>query len=88
MCNLYSVRTNQAAILARAQAMRDIVGNLPPLPGVYPDYAAPIVRTAADGARELAMVRWGMPSPALALNQHSQRTTQWGPITTTVNHLC
>jgi hypothetical protein len=25
----------------------DITGNLPPLPGVYPDYAAPIVRNAA-----------------------------------------
>jgi putative SOS response-associated peptidase YedK len=47
--------------------MRDIVGNLPPLPGVYPDYAAPIVRTATDGMRELAMARWGMPSPAFAL---------------------
>ena len=67
MCNLYSVRTNQAAILARAGAVRDRVGNLPPLPGVYPDYAAPIVRTAADGVRELAMARWGMPSPAFAL---------------------
>ena len=67
MCNLYSVRTNQAAILARAGAVRDRVGNLPPLPGVYPDYPAPIVRTATDGMRELAMARWGMPSPAFAL---------------------
>ena len=64
MCNLYSVRTNRAAILARARVMRDIVDNFPPLPGVYPDYTALAVRTAADGLRELAMVRWGMPSPA------------------------
>ena len=37
------------------------------LPGVFPDYSAPIVRTAADGVRELAMARWGMPSPLSAL---------------------
>src|SRR5688500_6902892 len=36
------------------------------MPGVFPDYAAPIVRNTADG-RELAMARWGMPSPAFAL---------------------
>jgi putative SOS response-associated peptidase YedK len=29
---------------------------------VYPDYAAPIVRNTATG-RELAMARWGMPTP-------------------------
>jgi hypothetical protein len=29
--------------------MRDVSGNWPPLPGVFPDYAAPIVRNATDG---------------------------------------
>ena len=67
MCNLYNVRTNQAAIRDIARTMRDSVGNLQMLPGIYPDYPAPIVRTAADGVRELAMARWGMPSPAFAL---------------------
>ena len=47
--------------------MRDTTGNLPQLPGIFPDYAAPIVRTGSDGVRELAMARWGMPSPAFAL---------------------
>jgi putative SOS response-associated peptidase YedK len=67
VCNLYNVRTNQAAIRDIARAMRDSVGNLPPLPGIYPDYPAAIVRTAVDGVRELAMARCGMPSPAFAL---------------------
>lgn len=67
MCNLYNIRTNQAAIRDIARAMRDSLGNLQVLPGIYPDCAAPIVRTAADGVRELAMARWGMPSPAFAL---------------------
>jgi putative SOS response-associated peptidase YedK len=45
---------------------KDLTGNLPPMPGVFPDYPAPIVRKA-DGERELAMARWGMPSSAFAL---------------------
>ncbi len=47
--------------------MRDLTGNLPILPGIFPDYVAPIVRTGADGVRELALARWGMPTPAFAL---------------------
>jgi hypothetical protein len=46
MCNLYSVTKGQAAIIALTRAMRDITGNLPPMPGVFPDYVAPIVRNA------------------------------------------
>lgn len=67
MCNLYSMSKGQQAIRELAGAMRDTTGNLPMLPGIFPDYAAPIVRTGADGARELVMARWGMPSPAFAL---------------------
>lgn len=66
MCNLYSVTKGQQAIRELANAMRDTTGNLPPLPGIFPDQFAPIVRTAADGVRELAMVRWGMPSSGYA----------------------
>jgi putative SOS response-associated peptidase YedK len=47
--------------------MRDVTGNCPPLPGVFPDYSAPIVRNAPDGTRELVLARWGMPSPQFAL---------------------
>jgi len=67
MCNLYSVTTNQAAIREIAEAMRDRTGNLAAMRGVYPDYAAPIIRVGADGVRELAKARWGMPSPAFLL---------------------
>ena len=67
VCNLYSMTTNQQAIRELARAMRDNAGNLPALPGIFPDQAAPIVRTGADGVRELVRVRWGMPSPAFAL---------------------
>lgn len=70
MCNLYSLTKGQQAIRELARAVVDRTGNLPPLPGIFPDYAAPIIRTGAEG-RELAMARWGMPSPAFALKGRS-----------------
>lgn len=57
MCNLYSMTKGQAAIRAMAKAMKDRTGNLPPLPGIFPDYSAPIVRNGPEG-REMAMARW------------------------------
>jgi putative SOS response-associated peptidase YedK len=62
MCNLYSIATNQAAIIALFQVINQYVGNLPPMPGVFPDYPAPVIRNA-DGGRELIMMRWRMPPP-------------------------
>lgn len=68
MCNLYSITTNEEAIrrLVGDFNRHTSVGNFPPLPGVFPDYPAPIVRNT-DHGREFAMVRWGMPSPAFVL---------------------
>ena len=82
MCNLYSITKGQAAIIALARAMRDTTGNLPPIPGVFPDYFAPIVRNASDGVRELAMARWGMPGPlafggAPITNIRNTRSPHW-----------
>ena len=62
MCNLYSITTNQAAIAALFRVVNRYVGNLPPMPGVFPDYPAPVVRNAA-AEHELTMMRWGMPPP-------------------------
>jgi putative SOS response-associated peptidase YedK len=66
MCNLYSLTRTQDAMRSLFRVTKDVTGNLPPMPGIFPDYPAPIVRMA-DGERELAMARWGMPSPAFAL---------------------
>ena len=46
MCNSYSLTKGQAAIIALVRAMRDHTGNLPPMPGIFPDFLAPIARTA------------------------------------------
>ena len=65
MCNLYSITTNQAAIIALFRVMNRYVGNLASMPGVFPDYPAPVVRNAG-AEREMVMMRWGMPPPPRA----------------------
>jgi len=39
MCNLYSITTNQAAIAALFR----VVHRYAPMPGVFPDYPAPVL---------------------------------------------
>lgn len=77
MCNLYSMTTNRDAIQQLAKAFNQSVGNLPPLPGIYPDYLAPIVRLNADGEREIVLARWGLPSlkDAPAIEKPNRGTT-------------
>jgi putative SOS response-associated peptidase YedK len=84
MRNLYSFTKGQAAIIALTRALRDTTGNLPSMPGVFPDYSAPIVRNAPDSVRELAMLRWGMPGPpqfggAPITNIRNAKSSHWRP---------
>jgi putative SOS response-associated peptidase YedK len=65
MCNLYSITKSQQAIRDLVKAMRDITGNMPSLPAVFPNRMAPVVRTAPNGVRELLMMRWGFPPPVI-----------------------
>lgn len=53
-------------------ALNNRVGNLPSLPGIFPDYPAPIVRNAPDG-REIVMARWGMPTSQVALMEATKK---------------
>jgi putative SOS response-associated peptidase YedK len=69
MCNLYSITTNQAAIAALFRVVNRYVGNLAPMPSVFPDYPAPVIRSTGGGA-ELAMMRWRM------LRDHSKERPQ------------
>src|SRR5258706_15339424 len=66
MCNLDSVTKGPQAVSDWAGAKSDGTGKLPLMPGIYPDYRAPVVRNQPEG-RELTMARWGMPSPPGAL---------------------
>ncbi len=66
MCNAYNITTNQQAIRSFVSIIHDIIGNMEPSIDVYPDRMAPIIRNNED-RRELAMVRWGLPSSSKAL---------------------
>ena len=51
MCNLYSITTNQEAILRLFRVVNRYVGNLPPMPGVFPDFRRRSFATPATSAR-------------------------------------
>lgn len=53
MYNLYSMTCNVDAIrrLFKVDPLHDRTGNLPPMPGIYPDYPAPIVKNGYEGTR-------------------------------------
>jgi putative SOS response-associated peptidase YedK len=63
MCNLYSITTAQEAMRSVFRKINRYVGNLAPMPGVFPDYPAPVIRNTEGDGRELVMMRWGMPPP-------------------------
>jgi len=62
VCNLCSITTNRAAIIALFRVINRYVGNLPPMNGVFPDYPAPVIRNS-DRGMELTTMRWGRPPP-------------------------
>ncbi|MGI9354268.1 MAG: hypothetical protein ACR2PF_03765 [Rhizobiaceae bacterium] len=49
VCNLYSMTREQDAIRQFAKIKKDNTGNMPPLPGIFPDYQAPVVFDGPDG---------------------------------------
>src|SRR5260370_26975215 len=75
MCNLYSMTKNVDAIRQLFGALNSSVGNLPSMPGIFPDYPAPIVRNAPNG-RKVALARWGMPSSQKALIDATKKRAQ------------
>jgi putative SOS response-associated peptidase YedK len=84
MCNLYNITTTQEAIQQWTRTPRDISGNLQPSLDLYPNQFGPVVRNGDDGARELANLRWGMPTPAEQVRGNADpgttnvRNTQYG----------
>jgi putative SOS response-associated peptidase YedK len=62
MCNLYSITANHEAIRTLFRAVNRYVGNLAPMPGVFPDHPAPAIRNT-DTDTEMTLMRWDMPPP-------------------------
>src|SRR4026207_1996391 len=89
MCNLYSVTTNQAAIAALFRVVNRYVGNLAPMPGVFPDYPAPVVYKS-EGEQAMTMMRWGMPPPPRAGGERApprhERVDTRSPTSATRHH--
>jgi putative SOS response-associated peptidase YedK len=63
MCNLYSLTKSREAVRRFTRALRDQTGNQPPLPAIFPDQLAPVVRVGRDGVRIVQAMRWGFPPP-------------------------
>jgi hypothetical protein len=61
MCNFYSMTTNQKAIRDLFKVTRDNAGNLPPLPGIFPDYLAPLVRNVGHLSWDTNVPEIGVP---------------------------
>jgi putative SOS response-associated peptidase YedK len=72
VCNLYRMMSNQESIRAITRAMIDATGNLAPMEEIWPDRLGPVVRNTPAG-RELANVRWGLPSSSQALYQAASK---------------
>ena len=62
MCKLYSHTRSQDAIRELTRATVDSTSGLPPMPAIFPDNPAPVVRNSTCG-RELLLMRWGIPGP-------------------------
>lgn len=59
MCNLYSMTRAPEAVRRLFRVAHNRAAAFEPTPAIFPGYVAPVVRHAADGERELAVLNWG-----------------------------
>jgi putative SOS response-associated peptidase YedK len=83
MCNLYSYTTSQDEARRLFEVLVDRTGNQPPLPSIFPDQMAPVIRLTKDGTREMQPMRWGLPPPQAAqrpvTNIRNTQSSWWRP---------
>lgn len=72
MCNLYNLTTNQEAIIRLFRDVDDLLGNLEPSINFWPDRPGVILRDVG-GRKQLARVRWGLPSSSQALFEATKK---------------
>ena len=63
MQSLFQSPPTKPPLLALFRVINRYVGNLAPMPGVFPDYPAPGDPQYQCDGREMTMMRWGMPLP-------------------------
>ena len=68
MCNLYSLTRNADAIRRLFRVPHNRSVDFKPLPAIFPGHAAPVIRPAGDGDREMNIMSWGfvLPQPGKA----------------------
>jgi len=76
VCKLYSITTSKEALRALFRVVNRYVGNLAPMPGVFPDYPAPVIRNT-DAGTCMTLMRWGIRRHAQAA--HRSRTSATRP---------
>lgn len=59
MCNLYSQTKTQEAVRRLFKVGHNRMASVEPKDAIFPGHAAPIVRSAEDGERELVTMSWG-----------------------------
>ncbi|HWB50560.1 MAG TPA: SOS response-associated peptidase [Stellaceae bacterium] len=83
MCNLYSYTETPDVARSLLRVAEDRTGNQPPLPAVFPDQPAPVVRVRRDGTRVMLPMRWGLPPPQAGLrpvtNVRNVDSAWWRP---------
>lgn len=68
MCNLYSMTKTREALRGLFRISDNRAAAVDPKDAIFPGHAAPVVRVAADGERELVQMSWGfvLPQPGKA----------------------
>ena len=83
MCNLYSYTKSQDEARRLMRVLDDRTGNQKPLPAVFPDQMAPVVRINRAGERTMQTMRWGLPPPQAGLrpvtNIRNTASAWWRP---------
>ncbi len=65
MCNLYNITTTHEAMRRLFPKFGDMTNRVDPQLDIFPDYPAPVLRNVKTDGPELAMLRWGMPTPPM-----------------------
>lgn len=69
MCNIYSLTKGIHAIRQSLKTVNDVTDGFAPMPAVFPNDFAPVVRLGSGGVYEMQMMRWGFPSPPFSVRR-------------------
>ena len=86
MCNLYSLTRSVDAIRALFRVPHNRAAAFAPLSAIFPGHTAPVIRSTAEGEREMGAMSWGfvLPIPGRAprrvtnfRNDNARKSSFW-----------